>query len=510
MPMWSLESSHTLRVRSSATPLVALLPLLLTCRASLPAQDYLITTFAGGGVQNNVAATAASISGVASVALDDAANLYFLTGNTVLRMDAATRNLTVVAGTGVPGFAGDHGPAVNAQLNQPSSVAVDPAGNIYIADGYRIREVSGGIIFTIAGDGTAGSTGDNGPALQARVHPVSLATDRSGNLYFTNTVSNSDILNTPGGPIFVKSSSVREIANGVIATVAGNGTCCNSSADNVPATSVPMYELSGLAVDAAGNIFVGSQADEDNVAAVREISGGMVTTLAPGVGGNSFGGPNGLALDATGNVYFSDSSHVWKIVNGATTLVAGSGAYGFGGDGGPPAQATFNAPAGLAFDSSGNLYIADTQNHRIREISNGTISTAAGNGAESFFGDGGPATSADLFLPIGIALDRVGNLYIADQDNSRVREVSNGIISTVAGNGRQGVSGDGGPAVEAGLFNPEGAAVDAAGNLYIADSINGLVRKVSGGIITTVASGPVSARRGCGHGRQHVCQRFLG
>ncbi|HUA63758.1 MAG TPA: IPT/TIG domain-containing protein [Verrucomicrobiae bacterium] len=481
-----------LRLRAAILGLVSLSVSPLV--TPLSAQSYTISTVAGGGLPSNIAALRAAIGPVSSLATDTAGNLYLISGNQVVRMDSAAGTLTVAAGTGAPGFSGDHGPAVQAQLNQPSAIAIDLSGNIYVADHYRIREISSGIIFTIAGDGTAGSTGDNGPAIAARVNPVSMATDAAGNLYFTNTVSNNDILNTPGGPIFVKSSSVREISGGVVTTIAGNGTCCGPTSDNVPATGVPMYELTGIAVDSAGNIYVGSQADLDNTAAVRRISQGIVTTVSPGSGGVAFSGPNGIALDAAGAVYFSDSSHIWKIVNGGLTLAAGTGGYGFGGDGGPAAGATLNQPYGIAFDSAGALYIADEQNARVRQISNGVITTVAGNGTQSFGGDGGPATAASLFMPIGIALDRSGNLYIADQDNSRVREVSNGIITTVAGNGSETDAGDGGPATAAGLFNPEGVAVDSAGNLYIADSINNVVRKVSGGVITTVG-GPLNFPR---------------
>jgi sugar lactone lactonase YvrE len=491
-----------LNLRASTLGLVGLLVSPLV--AVLSGQTYTISTVAGGGLPANIAAPAATIAKPTSVAVDRAGNLYFPSGNGVLRMDAATRNLTVVAGTGTPGFSGDHGPATSAQLNAPSSVAVDPSGNVYIADGHRIREVSSGIIFTIAGDGTAGSTGDNGPAIAARVNPISLATDAGGNLYFTNTVLSTDVLTTPGGPIFVSSGSVREISGGAITTIAGNGTCCSRTSDNVAATSVPLYELAGIAVDAAGNLYVASQTDLDNTPAIRKISQGIVTTVAGGGTGTiqsgspatgvTFSGPVGLAVNPAGDFFFSDNTHVWKISQGAITSIAGNSAHGFGGDGGPAVDSTLFAPAGLALDPAGNLFIADTQNSRIREVSGGIITTAAGNGLEGYFGDGGQALGAEFFFPIGIALDSSGNLYIADQDNSRVREVSNGVITTVAGNGGQGSSGDGGPAIAAGLYNPEGVAVDSAGNLYIADSIDQVVRRVSGGMISTVG-GPLNFPR---------------
>src|SRR5271157_1277868 len=175
------------------------------------------------------------------------------------------------------------------------------------------------------------------------------------------------------------------------------------------------------------------------------------------------GGVQGVAVDAQGNVYAADSSNniVVRISpNGMLTVVAGNGIAGFSGDGGPATSASLNGPLGVALDSAGNLYIADYQNNRIRKVSGGTITTVAGNGTHGFSGDGGSATSASIGA-FGVAVDSFGNLYIADRDSNRIRRVSDGTITTVAGNGTNGFSGDGGPATSAWLYQPHGVLVDS-------------------------------------------------
>src|SRR5208337_173469 len=206
--------------------------------------------------------------------------------------------------------------------------------------------------------------------------------------------------------------------------------------------------------------------------------------------------PEGVAVDASGNLYIADTDNnrIRKISpNGIIPTVAGNGIAGFSGDGGPASQAQLNHPEGVAVDAQGNLYIADTGNNRIRKISpNGIITTVAGNGIAGFGGDHGPASQAQLNHPEGVAVDASGNLYIADTDNDRIREVRNGVIVTIAGDA--GFSGDGGPASQAQLNHPEGVAVDASGNLYIADTGNNRIRKISPkGIITTVAGNGMPA-----------------
>ena len=223
--------------------------------------------------------------------------------------------------------------------------------------------------------------------------------------------------------------------------------------------------------------------------------------MAAGNGINGFGGdggpptsanlagPMGVAVSSSGQLYIADfiNECIWEVSGGVITTVAGNGTIYDSGDNGPAVNAGLGGPVGGAVDSSGNLYIVDNSSSTIREISNGTITTVAGNGTQGYGGDGGPSTHAELYTPWGIAVDSSGNIYIADTYNDRIRKVSNGVITTVAGTGVEGYNGDGGPATSALLSQPEGVAVDSSGNLYIADSGNGRVRKVSGGVIATIA-----------------------
>jgi uncharacterized protein (TIGR03437 family) len=356
-----------------------------------------------------------------------------------------TYTIYTVAGNGTPGLSGDNGPATSAQLLSSIGVAVDSAGNLYIADtgNNRIRKVSNAVITTVAGNGThetPGLSGDNGPATSAQLNqPVGVAVDSAGNLFIADALNNR----------------IRKVSNGTITTVAGSGAYGilqggAFSGDNGPATSAQLSYPEGVAVDSAGNAYI---ADTFNNR-IRKVSNGIITTAAGG--GSSLG------------------------------------------DNGPATNAQLNQPIGVAVDSVGNLYIADTVNQRIRKVSNGLITTVAGNGEGGFGGDNGPATSAQVFDPRGVIVDSAGNLYVADSDNGRIREVSNGVITTVAGNGTFGFSGDGGPATSAGLA-PSAVAADSVGDLYIAEASNNRIRFLtSAPTITAVVNaasfqnGPVS------------------
>ena len=490
-------------------------------------QTYTISTFAGGGLPVNIPGTSASLGNPRGVAVDSSGNVFFVDQNTVLRLDAKTGILTLAAGSGTTGFSGDNGPAASAQLYFPQGLAVDSAGNLYIADflNSRIRKVSNGVITTVAGGGS--SFGDSGPATGAQLGPVGVAVDSAGALYIADgnrirKVSNGVITTVAGtgpqgfsgdnGPatsaqldipsgVAVDSADnlyiaggnrIRKVSNGVITTVAGNGTF-GFSGDNGPATSAQLNSPFGVAVDSAGNLYI----DDGNNNRIRKVSSGVITTVVgggtSGLGDNSpatsaqLRSPGGVAVDSTGNLYIADSGNarIRKVSNGVITTVAGNGTDGSSGDNGPATSAQLREPYGVAVDSAGDIYIADSANNRIRKVSNGVITTVAGGG--SSFGDNGPATSAQLFNPYGVAVDSAGNLYITDYGSSRIRKVSNGVITTVAGTGTDGSSGDNGPATSAQLREPYGAAVDSAGNLYIADAGNSRIRKVSNGVITTVA-----------------------
>ena len=285
-----------------------------------------------------------------------------------------------------------------------------------------------------------------------------------------------------------------------IATIAGNGSQLFSG-DGGPAATAGLNHPRGLAIDSSGNVYI---SDVDNRRIRRVGPGGMISTIA-GNGNSGYSGDNilavnawlsdvtGLALDAASNLYIADASNrrVRKVTPaGMISTVAGTGVEGFSGDGGPAINAQLGRPTSVIF-SAGNLYIADSSNQRVRRVdSNGTITTVAGNGVAGFSGDGGLATLASLATPLGMAMDSLGNLYLADGDNNRVRRVSpNGVITTVAGNGTGRFAGDQGPAISASLDVPEDVAIDGAGNLLIADSGNNRVRKVDliSGLISTVA-----------------------
>lgn len=450
-----------------------------------------------------IISTVASFSG--SLAVDHAGSLYV--GDTVARrvhkLDAAG-TVTTVAGNGQAASAGDGGLATNAALN-PRAIALDSAGNLYIADDNRIRKVGlDGIIHTLAGTGLSGFSGDGGAAAAAQfLTPQALAADASGNLYVADTFN----------------FRIRRIdSNGNIVTVAGSGSAYFYG-DGGPATRAQLRWPDGVAVSADGNIFISDSANDR----IRKVSpDGTISTIA-GTASRGFSGdggratdahlnyPRGLALDSAGALYFADvyNHRVRKITpDGLIRTIAGTGEPGFSGDGGQALEAQLYYPQGVALDPrTGNLYIADSSNYRIRIVApDGTIRTVAGTGEEGFSGDGGPAISARLAAPSAVAVDRSGNVYFVDStvcypvacgsdrsktdvSNQRVRKVdTNGIIATVAGNGLMDFAGDGGPAISASLCFPEGIALDSSGNLYIVDAGNNAIRKVdSAGIISTLA-----------------------
>jgi hypothetical protein len=372
-----------------------------------------------------------------------------------------------------------------------------------------------GIINTVAGNGTAclDSTtpcGDNSPATSGELStPSGMAMDGAGNIYIADSGNNRiRVVNMQTSPITVAGVT---IGAGNIATVAGNGAQGNTNTGNggVKAISAELNSPGAVALDGTGNIYV---ADTNN-SLVRKVDvNGMMTTFAGGgsvcanatdnVGdgcpatGAQLAAPTGLAVDTLGYVYIADSGNarVRKVdLNGMITTFAGNGTPGYVGDSGAATSAELQNPAGLAFDSVGNLYIADSGNNVIRKVdTSGTIATVAGNGTAGYSGDGLAATQAQLNQPRGVAVDSAGNMYIADTNNDFLRKVdAGGVITTVAGNGSNGVScpfgtdiiGDGCPATSA-FVQPWSVAVNGAGNLYLPDYGNNRIRKVD---VTTTA-----------------------
>jgi len=339
-----------------------------------------------------------------------------------------------------------------------------------------IKITNAQIITTIAGNGTGGYSGDGGQATAAQLyHPYGVSFDAAGNLYIADNVY----------------SIIRKINSaGTITTIAGNGTG-GYSGDGGQATAAELYNPVTAVFDAAGNIYI-AEYSNNLIRMVNTL--GIISTIA-GNGTAGYGGDGGQAtaatlyqansvcVDVSGNIYIADraNNRIRMVTTaGIINTYAGNGSGGYSGDGGPATAAMLDSPWEVITDASGNLYIADS-NNRIRKVTTaGIISTIAGNGTAGYSGDGGQATAAELNGPTGISMDVTGNLYIAEYGNSRIRMVNNaGIITTIAGNGTAGYSNDGGPALMAELNGPGGIAIDAVGKtLYISDSQNNAVRAV--------------------------------
>lgn len=489
-------------------------------------QEYVISTLAGGGPPQtpvpgiNMPLPALDLS----VAADAMGNTYFVAFHSVFQLDK-NGVVTRIAGNGRAGYLGDGGPATSAQLrlqsmslNQadpdivvqwqqqwgyysdvlPPGIAVDSDGSVYVADNgnYRVRKISAtGIITTVAGNGTPGFSGDGGPAISAQLSPVfGLAVDLAGNLLIADFDANR----------------IRRVAaDGSIATVAGTGDC-GFAGDGGPAAAAQFCAPTGIAADRAGNLFV---IDTTNNHRIRRISpDGSIATVAGTVNATS------VAIDPAGNLYVNEAEtdgwNIWQVAkkispSGTITTVAGLPCSNqiymqppCGADGTTATRTFFGGPLGLAVDSTGNLLVADGGDGSRQRISrvaaDGSIVTVVGSCGGlpmldspdcqmPLLGDGGPAISAYLAVPSGVAVDPVGNLFIADYPNDRIRKVSpDGIITTLAGNGTFGSGGDGGPAASAQMA-PYRLTLDGAGNLFLFDVPNRSIRKISpDGIIGTV------------------------
>jgi sugar lactone lactonase YvrE len=390
---------------------------------SLSFSSSTVTTGSGGTASTTVTPTAAgTLTATASTTGVSASAAFTLTATASIGT-AGSGIISTYAGDGTKGYSGDGGASTSAELAYPVGAAMDKAGNLYIADltNNRIRKVTpAGVISTYAGDGTAGFSGDGGPATNAKLNgPLGIGLDNAGNLYIGDSYNQRVRRVTP---------------EGVISTFAGTGTQ-GYNGDGIAATSAELYYPAAIIADSNGNIFISDYFNNR----IREVN-----TL------------------------------------GIISTVAGDGTNGFSGDGGPATSAELYYPNGVALDSAGNLFIADYYNNRVRKVTTaGIISTFAGTGVGGYNGDGIAATSAELWAPNGLATDSAGNVYIGDYANNRARKVDTaGIISTVAGDGIAGFSGDGGLATSAELTNPQGLAVDPYGSLYIADSNNNRIRKV--------------------------------
>src|ERR1700690_465114 len=469
-------------VRRICSALLILLISVLTIFSMIgigEASGNLIHTAAGGG-PNNIPAISANISSSSGVAVDPHGNIYISANiqNRVFRVNVSG-NLTVLAGTGTPGWGGDGGPAVGAQLNSPVSVATDAAGNVYIADqaNHVIRAINTG----------------NSPVTMANV----------------------------------------TIQPGDIATVAGTGNA-GYNQDGIVATLAQLNSPSGVALDSTGNLYI---ADQGN-ARIRKVDAGtgkISTVAGTGAAGYNQDGiaatlaqlnnPSGVALDSTGNVYIADQSNrIIRAVNtqgsavtvasvliepGNIATVAGNGTIGYSADGYSAVSSSLYRPSSVVADVTGNLYIADTGNSRIRVVNEsttntltlagatiapGAIATLAGTGTARYNQDGIAASGAQLNIPAGVAEDTSGNIYIADTGNSRIRVVNPsstnsitvagvvigpGDIATIAGTGTAGYNQDGIAATSAKLNGPTGVAVDTSGNIYVADTGNSRIRVVN-------------------------------
>ena len=499
---------------------MAIWGLVYSCLAfpQLPPPAYRIQSIAGSAnAGDDLPALQALLTQAEGLAFDNDGNLYIADAaeHRVRRLSAAGI-LTTVAGNGTLGYSGDNGPATDAQLASPYGLALDRSNNLYIADlGNRVvrRVTPQGRITTYAGGGANPATApsEGSPATTIRfTTPRNIAVDPDGTLYISDfdahriyAVSSDGTFRLHAGTgnpgygandITAIRSSLRNPA-GLWIDPQGGLLVAESGAQRIrriargmigayaPAAAirVPLYSPTGVAVDTLGNLFI---ADNRKDAALKRTDQGEVITLPAG-------GP-AVTVDNRGSAYYANGAVVHRISsNNQATIVAGASGNTLTGDNGPADAARLNGPSAIVHDANGNLFLADERNHRVRRISlDGSITTIAGTGVPGFSGDGGPATLAKLSGPRGLSFDRFGNLLIADTANHAIRRVAvNGVITTIAGNNFNGFRGDGGPAPSAMLDSPSAVLADPNSNeFFIADSKNHRVRRVSvSGIITTYA-----------------------
>lgn len=452
------------------------------------------------GIVEFVASGFASVRGIA---VDEDGNVYVAdsSNDRVRRVSASTGAVSTFAGTGVATSTGDGGVATAATINAPWGLAVD-SESLYIAaiGGDRVRRVNleTRIISRYAGTGSASFSGDDGPATSAAINaPRHLRLDSAGNLL----IADHD------------NGRIRRVnkEDGIITTIAGGNACC-FIAEGIAADESYLPSPSGFAVGADDTIYVGDRRNH----LLRRISpDGTINTIAGGaspdkdIGENArINTPYGLAADPDGNVIIADreASRVLRLnrQSGEVTVVAGTGRRGFSGDGSLGAEADLNLPADVVVDEAGNIYIADAENGRVRKVDlTGVISTFAGGGTSN--ADGQPANMSVLGAVSALAFDPDGNLYLTE--SNKVRKVSTaGIITTVAGTGQGGTTGEKGPAIEAELNNPNGLAVDFLGRLYISEFSGNVIRRVdTDGIIERYAGNGSSGSCGDGLEAHFAC-----
>jgi trimeric autotransporter adhesin len=445
----------------------------------------IVTTIAGNGSDGYTGDGGLAINAQLkpiSLTVDQSSNtLYFLDGLRIRTVNLTSGIIRTIAGNGNNIYSGDDGAATDASFQNPTNLSTDPEGNVYVTDDNRIRKINTktGIITRVAGTGKYGFSEDNGSATESQILPFAILTDANGNVIFND-----------GG------ARIRRINSntGKITTLVGDGTL-GYGGDNGTGTAarINCFEaFDNIAIDKNGTLYI---ADRSNSRIRRLTTSGIITTIA-GNGQSGFAGdngpainarissPNGIATDRSGNIYFSDTqNHRIRRINAGGTIntIAGNGTSGFSGDNGPATAARLFFPASITVDEQSNLYILEGRN-RVRKVdlTTGVINTIAGQDQPGFEGDGGQASQAKFDYPSNITVDRTGNIYIADQGNNRIRKIhsGSGIITTLAGYGALGFSGDNGIGAIAQLYYPTTVVVDESFNLYFTDQRSYRIRKI--------------------------------